>query len=189
MKNIVLVSASPTRNGNGDALLEASKRMFESQDIKVHTFYIRDLNLHPCKACYGCAKTGVCVQNDDMKQILDALHECDGLIVESPIYYNHLSAQLHIVIDRLCCTFACKSYKVGPKKKIGVFLTCTGSNEKDMENHIDLLAELPSLKRSIQDIRTHVFTNCNTKDTCKNTEEYINIAQNIAMWMLDEGEM
>lgn len=187
MKKIVLMSASPTVNGNGDTLLTAAKNVFEKQNMEVETIYIRDLNLHPCKACYGCVKTGVCVQKDDMASLIHSLHACDGLIVESPIYYNHLSAQLHMVIDRLCCTFACKSYKVGPKKKIGVFLTCTGSNAKDMEKHIDLLAELPSLKRSIQDIKTHVFTNCNTKETCKNSKEYLQLAKNIALWMM-EGE-
>lgn len=77
----------------------------------------------------------------------DALHECDGLIAEAPVYYNCMAAQALLVINRLCCTFAYKSYQVGPKKKIGVFLTCTGSDVEEMKHHVQLIVDLPSIQR------------------------------------------
>lgn len=58
-------------NGIGKQLLDYVKKID-----------IRNLTISPCKGCYGCAKTGVCVQKDDMASVLAELHECDGSSVE-----------------------------------------------------------------------------------------------------------
>lgn len=58
--------------------------------------------------------------------ILRVAHEADAIIAEAPIYYNCMAAQMITVINRLCCTFACKTYQIGLKKRVGIFLTCTG---------------------------------------------------------------
>lgn len=41
--------------------------------------------------------------------ILRLAHEADAIIAEAPIYYNCMAAQMMNVINRLCCTFACKT--------------------------------------------------------------------------------
>ncbi len=66
----------------------------------------------------------VCVQKDDFMDILRLAHEADAIIAEAPIYYNCMAAQMMTVINRLCCTFACKTYQVGPKETMSAcFLT------------------------------------------------------------------
>ncbi len=183
MKKILCLTTSPTVGGNGDALMAAAENAAAECGAEVRRIDIRDLTIHPCKGCYGCAKTGVCVQKDDMAAVLKALHECDGLIAEAPVYYNCMAAQALLVIDRLCCTFACKSYQVGPKKKIGVFLTCTGSDVEEMKHHVQLIVDLPSIQRSVEAERTEVFTGCGSRDTCKNTKAYLDRADEIARWV------
>lgn len=186
MKKILLLTTSPTHNGNGDALMQAAEKAATACGAEIKRINVRDLTIYPCKACYGCAKTGVCVQKDDFAAVLAALHECDGLIAETPVYYNCMAAQALLVIDRLCCTFACKSYQVGPKKKIGVFLTCTGSNVDEMKHHVQLIVDLPSIQRSVQEERTEVFTGCVRNDTCKNSVAYLDRAEAIAHWVCEE---
>ena len=183
MKKIVLLTTSPTAGGNGDALMNAAGLAVQESGAEIKRIDVRKLLIHPCKGCYGCAKTGVCVQKDDMASVLAVLHECDGLIAEAPVYYNCMAAQALLVIDRLCCTFACKSYQVGPKKKIGVFLTCTGSDVEEMKHHVQLIVDLPSIQRSVQEERTEVFTGCGSKDTCKNSADYLKRAEEIACWV------
>lgn len=90
-----------------------------------------------------------------------------------------------LVIDRLCCTFACKNYQLGPKKKIGVFLTCTGSDEEEIKHHVDLIVVLPSIQRSVEEERTEVFRGCVRHDTCKNNEAYLDRACKIARWVCE----
>lgn len=185
MKKILLLTTSPTVGGNGDALMDAAAKTAKECGAEIQRIDIRNLTIHPCKGCYGCAKTGVCVQMDDMASVLAALHECDGLIAEAPVYYNCMAAQALLVIDRLCCTFACKSYQVGPKKKIGVLLTCTGSDVEEMKHHVQLIVDLPSIQRSVETERTEVFTGCGSRDTCKNSKAYLDRASEIARWVCE----
>ena len=185
MKKILLLTASPTAGGNGDALMEAAAEVARGCGAQVKRLNVRDLDIHPCRGCYGCAQTGRCVQQDDFRTVLDALHECDGLIAEAPIYYNCMAAQALLVVNRLCCTFACKDYPLGPKKKIGVLLTCTGSDEDEMKHHVQLIVDLPSIQRSVQAERTAVFTHCGSADTCRKTPAYLERARSIARWICE----
>lgn len=84
-----------------------------------------------------------------------------------------MAAQALLVADRLCCAFACKDYPLGPRKKIGVFLTYTGLDAEEMKHHVRLIADLPSIRRSVEAERTEVFTGCGSRDTCKNTTAYL----------------
>ena len=115
MKKILLLTTTPTRGGNGDALMEAAEEAARDCGAEVTRLNVRELDIHPCRGCYGCAATGECVQKDDFRRVLNALHECEGLIAEAPIYYNCMAAQALLVVNRLCCTFACRNYPLGPK--------------------------------------------------------------------------
>lgn len=185
MKKLLLLTTSPTVHGNGDALINAAAEAAGACGAEILRIDVCNLTIHPCKACHACAKDGVCVQKDDMASVLAALHECDGLIVEAPVYYNCMAAQALLVLNRLCCTFACKSYQVGPKKKIGVFLTCTGSDVDEMKHHVQLIVDLPSIQRSVQEERTEVFTGCRSRDTCATTAAYLDRARDVARWVCE----
>lgn len=96
-----------------------------------------------------------------------------------------MAAQALLVIDRLCCTFACKDYPLGPKKKIGAFLTCTGSDVEEMKHHVQLIVNLLSIHRSVESEHTEVFTGWGSRDTCKNTTAYLDRASAIARWVCE----
>ena len=139
--------------------------------------------MNPCKACYQCASNGICVQNDDFKAILEKVHESDAIMMTAPVYYNCMAAQALLVINRLCCTFACKTYKLGPKKKVAVMLTCTGSEEDEMKRHVKNILTLPSISRSISEYKIEVFRSCISSSTCKESEKYLERAKQIGHWM------
>lgn len=143
---------------------------------------VREKQINFCQACYCCAATGVCVQKDDFQEILKELHEADAIVAEAPIYYNCIAAQAMAVINRLCCTFACKNYQLGPKKKVGVMLTCTGSEVEEMKRHIRNITSLPSVHRAIAEERIEVFTDCVSNTTCRNTPDYLQRADRIGAW-------
>lgn len=185
MKKVLLLTTSPTEGGNGDALIAAAKNTVRECGGEITQIIVRDLNINPCKACYSCRNTGRCIQADDFAPVLAALHECDGIIAEAPIYYNCLAAQALTILNRLCCTFACKTYQIGPKKKIGILLTCTGSSVEEMKHHVQNIFDLPSIQRSVQEERTEVFTQCKSHTTCQDTEAYIKRAKDIARWVCE----
>ena len=84
MKNILFLTASPTVGGNGDTLINAAIEEAKSHEVKVHIVHVREKKIGFCKACYGCAETGVCVQKDDFMDILRLAHEADVKYIAEP---------------------------------------------------------------------------------------------------------
>lgn len=182
MKKILFLTTTPTVGGNGDSLIEAAMEEAKTCEASVRLIRIREKQVGFCQACYGCAKTGVCKQKDDFMDILHLAHEADAIIAEAPIYYNCMAAQMMTVINRLCCTFACKTYQIGPKKRVGMLLTCTGSDPEEMKRHVKNILTLPSISRSILKYRTEVFTKCVSDSTCRDSQNYLERAKEIARW-------
>lgn len=187
MKKILFLTTSPKEGGNGDALIGAAMEAAQTCGAETTLVNVREKRIGFCQACYGCAQTGVCVQKDDFMDILRLAHEADAIIAEAPVYYNCMAAQMLTVIDRLCCTFACKTYQVGPKKRVGMFLTCTGSEPEEMKRHVRNILTLPSVSRVISEYRTEVFTGCISDSTCRDREDYLERARTIARWAAEES--
>jgi len=55
----------------------------------------------PCRACYGCLKTGKCVVRDDMQELYREFDRAEAVVFVSPIYYAMVPAQLLAVVNRL----------------------------------------------------------------------------------------
>lgn len=189
MKDILFLTTSPTAGGNGDALIDAAMEEAKTHDAQVHRVHVREKQIGFCQACYGCAQTGVCVQKDDFMDMLRLAHEADAIIAEAPIYYNCMAAQMMTVINRLCCTFACKTYQIGPRKRVGMLLTCTGSEPEEMKRHVKNILTLPSVSRAISEYRTEVFTQCVAPSACRDRQDYLERAKEIARWAIqNQGE-
>jgi multimeric flavodoxin WrbA len=186
MKKILFITASPTVHGNGAALIDAAKHIANQNGAQVKSIELRNLEIHPCNACYACKNTGECVQKDDFMDILGLVHEADVIIAESPVYYNCLSAQAMTFINRFCCTFVYPEYEIGPKKKVGILLTCVGSKEKDLKQHVQGILTLPSLARGIDSFRTEVFSGCIASDICKKSKAYLERVNHMVLWSLDK---
>jgi multimeric flavodoxin WrbA len=87
-ENIVLLSGSPRKGGNTDRLAVAFIEGAESAGKKVTLFRVADMTIGGCLGCDHCFKEkGVCVQNDDMIMILNALRKADAIVFASPIYF------------------------------------------------------------------------------------------------------
>lgn len=54
-----------------------------------------------CVACGRCKRTGHCVFDDVVNDIIDLLPEVDGLVVGSPVYYSGANGALCACLDRL----------------------------------------------------------------------------------------
>jgi multimeric flavodoxin WrbA len=54
-------------------------------------------------ACDGCKKKSRCVQKDDMQRVYDLISESRALVLGSPVYFDQVSAQAKMFIDRLYC--------------------------------------------------------------------------------------
>jgi len=132
-KSTVVLSGSPRKDGNTDRLVAAFIAGAESAGKSVTVFRVADMSISGCRGCNYCrGANGVCIQKDDMPQILDALKQADALILASPIYYFSVTAQLKLAIDR---TYALNSVGT-PIKKTALLVTCGDSSAKAAEGAV-----------------------------------------------------
>ncbi|MEG0074301.1 MAG: flavodoxin family protein [Eubacterium sp.] len=100
--NILVISGSPRKNGNTEIMVDAFAESARESGNTVVVKKMSALTVAPCKACEYCfSHDGVCVQKDDMAEIISAVNEADLIAFASPIYWFGMSAQLKAVIDRL----------------------------------------------------------------------------------------
>jgi len=62
--------------------------------------YLNDLDIKPCQACTKYPAPKFCWYEDGMARIYTAIENADVLIIGTPAYYDGVSAQLKLVIDR-----------------------------------------------------------------------------------------
>jgi multimeric flavodoxin WrbA len=108
MKTIAFLG-SPREEGNTDLLLREAIRGIEESGSTVRLFRLNDMTIMPCQNCGGCDETGLCIYDDDMTQIYEAIRDADRVILASPIFFFNISAQSKAMIDR-CQAFWCEKY-------------------------------------------------------------------------------
>ncbi|MGN1377043.1 MAG: flavodoxin family protein [Dorea sp.] len=98
---ILVLCGSPHKKGTTDALAEAFCKGAFSAGHDVKKVWLQGKKIMPCLGCMYCQKNeGVCVQKDDVREILDDVIEADVIVFVSPLYYFAMTAQLKMVIDR-----------------------------------------------------------------------------------------
>ena len=98
---IVGVSGSPRVGGNTDMILQEALAAAKEEGADVKLIRISDYNLKPCDACRTCYSTKKCVIDDDGEKVYQELLEADGIILGSPSYFQGVTAQMKIFIDRI----------------------------------------------------------------------------------------
>lgn len=107
MIKLLAISGSPVENSSTEVLL----RRIESSIVKsigarkVRRSFVRlnDLNYTPCQACGESPEPAFCFFDDDLSSLYRKLIDCDCLLIGSPIYFDAVSAQTKLFIDRCNC--------------------------------------------------------------------------------------
>ena len=110
--NIISLLASPHGlEGNTAGLLELVMEGARAEGAGTETIVLPGATVGPCKACDVCHKKGVCPQKDDFETIKAKIYEADALVLASPNYIFHVSAQLKAFMDRCCGVIHCMSFR------------------------------------------------------------------------------
>ena len=99
-KNVLAIAGSPRKGGNSDILCDEFLRGALDVGHSTEKIYLQDKKIGGCYACYGCRNTGECVQNDDMKELLDKMIQADVIVLATPVYFYAMSGQMKTMIDR-----------------------------------------------------------------------------------------
>ncbi|MGN0504929.1 MAG: flavodoxin family protein [Lachnospiraceae bacterium] len=100
MKQVLIISASPRKNGNSDILCDRFAQGAEESGHKVEKVFLASKNIGYCRGCGVCNSTHKCVQKDDMAEILDKMVTADVIVLATPVYFYSMDGQMKTLIDR-----------------------------------------------------------------------------------------
>lgn len=103
---ILTLSASPIKGGSTEILLNeivAGIRKAGSTSIQNTFVRLNDYAITPCQACGKSPEPDWCIYKDDIYPVYDILVNCDIVLFGSPIYFDSVSAQAKLFIDRCNC--------------------------------------------------------------------------------------
>ena len=100
MKNILIISTSPRKGSNSEALAEAFAAGAREAGNTVELVSLRGKTVQFCRGCFVCQETQRCVIHDDADALRQKALEADVLVFATPIYYYEMSGQLKTLLDR-----------------------------------------------------------------------------------------
>ena len=99
---IIGINASPRKKANTQTLVEAVLAGAAEKGAQIRMVNLRALNINGCLGCEGCKKQlGKCVQRDDLTPLLQEMADYDAIVLGTPVYWFHVSAQFKMLVDRL----------------------------------------------------------------------------------------
>lgn len=135
MKKVTIISSS-FRNPSSSKKLAFEMMKGIKKNNEVSLIELDKINFNFCKGCLACQKTGKCIINDDIKNIIKEIQSSDILVFVTPIYFYSISGQLKTFLDRLNPLFVSKENKF---KEVYALFTCADDNLSAIEGPIKAL--------------------------------------------------
>lgn len=101
MKRVVVISTSLRVRSNSDLLANQFMEGAKSAGHEVEKIELLGKKIAFCRGCFGCAKLGHCVIEDDANSIMEKVVQADVIVWATPIYYYEMSGQMKTLIDRM----------------------------------------------------------------------------------------
>ena len=106
-KTVLVLSASPRKEGNSDILCDQFARGAREAGHHAEKIFLGDKSIKYCIGCETCMQNGgICIQDDDMEEILSKMIDADVIVLATPVYFYSMDAQLKTVIDRTVSRYA-----------------------------------------------------------------------------------
>jgi multimeric flavodoxin WrbA len=143
---VIGINGSPRKGWNTSLMVQEALKGAASNGAETELVNLYDLDFKGCVSCFGCkldASRGRCVQKDGLKPVLDSIHECDGLVIGSPIYIGDVTANIRALIERLIFQYI--SYRTEEpnyfKRRIPVLLIYTTNCPEAMYDKVGYTAK------------------------------------------------
>lgn len=99
-KQVLIISTSPRKGSNSEALAAAFAKGAADAGHAVETISLRGKSIGFCQGCLACQKTRRCVIQDDADEIAQKMLTADIIAFATPIYYYEMSGQMKTLLDR-----------------------------------------------------------------------------------------
>jgi multimeric flavodoxin WrbA len=104
--NVLAVNGSPRKDWNTATMLKSALEGAESVGAQIKLVHLYDLDFKGCTSCFSCKRkgntcAGLCVQRDDLRDVLAEALASDALIMGSPVYFGDVTGEMRSFLERL----------------------------------------------------------------------------------------
>ena len=132
-KTVLVLSASPRKNGNSDLLCEQFVLGAKETGHHAEKIFLKDKKINYCTGCGTCLNGKKnCPQKDDMAEVLEKMIAADVIVMATPVYFYTMNAQMKTLIDR-----SCSRYTEISDKEFYFILAAADSNKQAMERTLE----------------------------------------------------
>ena len=100
-KNALAILGSPHTNGTTAAMWNVAVQGAKQAGYTVTKIHLYEKELFFCTGCRICMDTHICVQQDDIQEMVAQLQECQLVILAAPVYWANVPAPVKNLLDRL----------------------------------------------------------------------------------------
>ena len=115
---VLMINGSPHEKGCTYTALHEIEKKLQEHGIESEIYHVGKAPISGCIGCGKCAKTGKCVWQDGVNDLVARLDEFNAVIIGSPVHYATASGQATSFCDRLF--YVSKSKMAG---KLGAAVT------------------------------------------------------------------
>lgn len=128
----LIINGSPRRK-NTWSIVNQVKSNLKGNFDEIH---LSESEIGLCKGCYNCMMNGemYCPHSSEIKEIIDKIDECDGLIITSPVYAMNVTALLKNFIDHTAYLYHRPQFFT---KKALVVVSTAGAGHKKVADYLD----------------------------------------------------
>jgi multimeric flavodoxin WrbA len=102
-----MISGTPVEHSSTELLMkrvaDGYEAAFGPDEAEVEFIRLNDLRIKPCQACGTSPQPGYCFLNDSMSLLYEKLIDCDAILIGTPVYFDSVTAQTKLFIDRCNC--------------------------------------------------------------------------------------
>lgn len=102
---VLLINASPHEKGCTETALREVEKTLNEEGIETEIVWSGNNVQGGCMACMSCRKTGKCVKEDIVNQLIPIFEESDGIVIGSPVHFASATGTASCVMDRLFFRF------------------------------------------------------------------------------------
>ena len=129
LNRVLAFVGSPRVGGNTDVLIDEVLHGAEENGAVTDKVYLGRCTIGACRACDACANTGICIQRDDMDDLLDRMNHSDVWVLGTPVYWWGATAQFKLFLDRWYAPWhGAETKRVFDARRIVLVVTLGDSN-------------------------------------------------------------
>jgi multimeric flavodoxin WrbA len=142
--NIITLLGSPKEQGNTAFALNGLETLLTERGQSTTRFHIAGMSINGCRGCGACQQASAegCCQEDDCREVFEAMTAADGIVYATPLYGWDFSGQMKQFLDRhfsLQTGFGTPAYRSALAGRRSLLLvTCFG----EVEGNADLIQDI-----------------------------------------------